>query len=76
MKTMAKSQELFYELLPHPPYSPDLISSDILQTSTECSLEKKIGTYEEVITETEAYFESFIMLAYELFSPTVTDVII
>jgi [histone H3]-lysine36 N-dimethyltransferase SETMAR len=28
IKTMAKLHELGYELLPHPPYSPDLAPSD------------------------------------------------
>ena len=28
LKTMAKLSELGYELLPHPPYSPDLAPSD------------------------------------------------
>ncbi|GFU02053.1 putative DD34D transposase [Trichonephila clavipes] len=29
MKSMAKSHELGFELLPHPPYSPDLVPSDL-----------------------------------------------
>ena len=42
---MVKLNELSLELLPHPPSSPDLAPSDFCYN-------------EEVIAETEAYFES------------------
>ena len=60
MKTMIKLNELSFDLFPHPPYSPDLAPSDywlfidlkkILQGKRFCS-------NEEVISETESYFES------------------
>ena len=56
---MAKLHEFHFELLPHRPYSPDLTPSDyflfadlkrMLQWKTFCS-------NEEVIAETETYFE-------------------
>ena len=46
MKTMVKLNELSFELLPHPPYSLDLAPSDYWLFDVE------------VISETEAYFES------------------
>ena len=54
----AKLVELRYELLPHPPYSPDLAPSDFfLFPNLKKSLAgKKFGSNEEVITATEAYF--------------------
>ena len=50
--TMVKLNELHFELLLHPPNSPDLApaTTGCLQTSKECA-------NEEVISETEAYFE-------------------
>lgn len=55
MKTMAKLHELGYELLPHPPYSPDLASSDFfLFADLKRMLSgKKFQTNEEVIAEIE-----------------------
>ena len=60
MKTMAKLAELGYELLPHPPYSPDLAPSDYwLFADLKKMLQwKRFGSNEEVIAETEAYFEA------------------
>ena len=61
MKTMVKMNELSFELLPHQPHSPDLTPSDYWLFA---GLEKKMlqgkrfGSNEEVIAETEAYFES------------------
>ena len=54
--TMEKLHELHFELLLHPPYSPDLTpaTTGCLQTSKECSRERD----EDVISETEAYFET------------------
>lgn len=58
LKTMAKLHELGFQLLPHPPYSPDLAPSDFYLFSDlkRMLAGKKIGSNEEVITETEAYF--------------------
>lgn len=60
MKTMAKLHELGYELLPHPPYSPDLAPSDyfLFADLKRMLAGKKFSTNEEVIAETEAYFEA------------------
>ena len=60
MKTMFKLNELSFELLPHPPYSPDLAPSVYwLFADLEKMLQgKKFSSNEEVIAETEAYFES------------------
>lgn len=59
LKTMAKIHELGFELLPHPPYSPDLAPSDYFLFSDlkRMLAGKKFKTDEEVIAETEAYFE-------------------
>lgn len=58
-KTMAKIYELGYELLPHPPYSPDLAPSDyfLFADLKRMLAGKKFKTDDEVIAETEAYFE-------------------
>ena len=60
MKTMFKLNELSFELLPHPPYSPDLAPSDYwLFADLKKMLQgKRFSSNEEVIAETEAYFES------------------
>ena len=57
---MAKLQELGFELLPHPPYSPDLAPSDIFLFSDlkRMLAGKKFCADEEIIEETEAYFEA------------------
>lgn len=57
--TMAKLHELGYELLPHPPYSPDLAPSDffLFADLKRMLAGKKFRTNEEVIAEVEAYFE-------------------
>ena len=59
LKTMAKLHELGFELLPHPPYSPDLAPSDFFLFSDlkRMLAGKKFGSDAEVIAETEAYFE-------------------
>ena len=56
----AKLQELGFELLPHPPYSPDLAPSDFFLFSDlkRMLAGKKFCADEEVIEETEAYFEA------------------
>ena len=60
MKTMAKLSELGYELLPHPPYSPDLALSHywIFADLKKMLQGKRFGSNEEVIAETEAYFKA------------------
>ena len=60
MKTMAKLHELRFELLPYPPYSPDLALSDFfLFSDLKWMLAgKKFIVDEEVITETEVYLEA------------------
>ncbi|KZC13929.1 Histone-lysine N-methyltransferase SETMAR [Dufourea novaeangliae] len=60
LKTMVKLDELRFELLPHPPYSPDLAPSDywLFADMKKMLQGKKFGSNEEVIAETEAYFES------------------
>ena len=54
----AKLVELGYELLPHPPYSPDLAPCDFfLFPNLKKSLAgQKFESNEEVIAATEAYF--------------------
>ena len=60
MKTIAKLHELVFELLPHPPYSPHLSPSDFFLFSDLMRrlAGKRFRTDEEVITETEVYFEA------------------
>ena len=60
MKTMVKLNELSFELLPHPPFSPDLAPSDYwLFADLKKMLQgKRFGSNEEVIAKTEVYFES------------------
>jgi hypothetical protein len=48
-------------LLPHPPFSPDLATSDLFlfaDLKKRMLAGKKFSTDEERITETEAYFEA------------------
>ena len=60
MKTVSKLSELGYEMLPHQPYSPDLAPSDYwLFADLKKMLQgKRFGSNEELIAETEAYFEA------------------
>ena len=55
---MVKLHELGFELLPHPPYSPDLALSDyrLFADLKRMLSGKKFGTDEEVMAETEAAF--------------------
>lgn len=57
---MAKIHELGYELLPHPPYSPDLAPSDyfLFADLKRMLAGKKFKSNDEVIAETEANFEA------------------
>lgn len=59
LKMMAKLHELSFELLPHPPYSPDLAPSDyfLFADLKRMLAGKKFSSDEEVIAETEAYFK-------------------
>ena len=58
LATMAKLNEVSFELLPHPPYSPDLAPSDYyLFADLKKMLQgKRFYFNEEVITEKNAYF--------------------
>ena len=58
--TMAKLHDLYFKLLLHPPYSPDFAFNDYwLFADLKGMLQgKKFGSNEEVILETEAYFEA------------------
>ena len=60
MKTIAKLSESGYKLLPHPHLSPDLAPSDYWRFADLKKMlqEKRFGSNEEVIAETEAYFEA------------------
>ena len=58
--TTAKFHELCFKLLPHPPSSPDLAPSDywLFADLKRILRGKRLGFNEEVISETEAYFEA------------------
>ena len=58
---MAKIHELGYELLPHPPYSPDLAPCDyyLFPNMKKWLGGKRFTSNEEVEWETEAYFGGF-----------------
>lgn len=60
-ETEQKLHELGYELLQHPAYSPDLAPSDffLFPDLKKWLGGKRFGSNEEVITETNAYFETF-----------------
>lgn len=57
--SMAKIHELGYELLPHPAYSPDLAPCDyfLFPNLKKWLGGKRFGSNEEVISETNTYFE-------------------
>ena len=57
--TMPKIHKLGYELLPHPAYSPDLAPCDyfLFPNLKKWLGGRRFGSNEEVITETNAYFE-------------------
>ncbi|GBP84565.1 Histone-lysine N-methyltransferase SETMAR [Eumeta japonica] len=63
---MAKIHELRYELLPHPAYSPDLAPCDyyLFPNLKKWLGGKRFESNEEVITETNAYFESLEKIYY------------
>ena len=64
---MAKLHELHFELLLHPPYSPDLTPSNywLFADLKRMLQEKRFGSNEEVISETEVYFEAKDKLFYK-----------
>ena len=54
---MTKFNELKYELLEHPPYSPDLAPSDYYLLSLKQFLRgKRFSSNEEAITAVDGYF--------------------
>ena len=57
---MAKLHELHFELLLHPSYSPDLAASNywLFADHKRMLQGKRFGSNEEVILETEVYFEA------------------
>ena len=54
-----KLDYLYYELLPHPPYSPDLARLLFVSKLKKMGPGKRFSTNEQVISETEAYFTEF-----------------
>ncbi|KAG5333415.1 SETMR methyltransferase, partial [Acromyrmex charruanus] len=56
---MTKFNEFRYELLLHPAYSPDLVTCDyfLFPNLKKCFGGKRFTTREQLIAETEAYFE-------------------
>ncbi len=59
MKTLAKLKELDFNLLLHPPYTPDVAPSNywLLAGRKKMLQGKRFGSNEEVIAATKAYFE-------------------
>lgn len=59
-KTIAKISDLKYEILQHPPYSPDLAPSDfwLFPHLKKFMRGKRFSSNEEVIAAVEAYFNS------------------
>ncbi|XP_011066981.1 PREDICTED: histone-lysine N-methyltransferase SETMAR-like [Acromyrmex echinatior] len=59
LKAMVKLNQLRFELVAHPPYSPDLTPSDyyLFPKFKRWFRGKRFTSNEEVIAETEAYFE-------------------
>ncbi|KAF7276706.1 hypothetical protein GWI33_009901 [Rhynchophorus ferrugineus] len=57
---MAKIHELGFQLLPRPPYSPDQSPSDyfLFPNLKRMLAGKTFSSNEEVIAETDAYFEA------------------
>lgn len=60
IKTMVRLHELNFQLLPHPPYSPDVPPSGywLLADLKQMLAGKRYRSNEKVITGTEAYFEA------------------
>ncbi|QQP52895.1 Putative mariner transposase [Caligus rogercresseyi] len=57
--SMAKFYELRYELLPHPPYSPDLAPSDyfLFPNLKKWLAGKRFYSNNEIVSQTNTYFE-------------------
>lgn len=57
-KTMATLYKLYFELFSYAPYSPDLASSNfyLLANHKKIPTGKKMGSFENVITERKTYF--------------------
>ena len=76
---MAKLNELSFELLPHPLYLPDLAPSDyyLFADLKKMLKGKRFYSNEEIITETNAYFEgkdrSFYKKGIEMLEKRWTD---
>lgn len=64
---MKKFEELGYELLPHPPYSPDLAPSDywLFPNLKRWLKGQRFYTDEEVKWETDAYFDGLSSASYK-----------
>ena len=60
LATMAELNELSFELIPHPPYSPDLAPGDyyVFADLKKMLQGKRFYSNKEDITETNAYFEA------------------
>ena len=58
---MVKLDSLGYELLPHPPYSPDLTPSDyyLFPNLKRWLQGKRFHANEKIISETKTYFAEF-----------------
>jgi len=58
---MGKLRDLKYELLEHPPYSPDLVPSDfhLFPNLKKFVAGKRFLSNEEMIAAVNAYFEGF-----------------
>ena len=58
---IAKIHELRFELLPHPPYSPDLAPCDffLFPNMKKWLAGKRFMSNEDIIAKTDAYFETF-----------------
>ena len=79
--TMEELRELHFEFLPHPPYSPDRAPSDyyLFKHLKQELCGNKFGSNEEVIAETESYFEgldgSYYKRSIEMLKKRCTDCI-
>ena len=77
LKTKAKLYELSFELLPHPPYSPDLVPSDywLFAQLKKWLTVRKFHSNNEVITECETYFAGQNIKGIEMLERRWTDCI-
>ena len=69
---MAKFYELRYELLPHPPYSPDLTPSDyfLFPHQKKWLGGKRFYANNEIISQTNTYFEDLEKSYWEILRDT------